>query len=37
MIGTWWTQLGRVNTGLSYGTGQGLYSRLYDGIVGTDR
>jgi hypothetical protein len=37
LIGTWWTQLGRVNTGLSYGTGQGLYSRLYDGIAGTDR
>ena len=37
LIGTWWTQLGRVNTGLSAGTGQGLYSRLYDGLVGRDK
>lgn len=34
VIGTWWTQLGRVNTGLSFGTGQGLFSRLYDGVTG---
>lgn len=37
LIGTWWTHLGRVNTGLSWGTGEGLYSRLYDGVVGADR
>ena len=29
-----WTQLSRLNTGLSWGTGQGLWSRLYDGATG---
>ncbi len=28
LISTVWTQLGRANMGLSFGTGQGLYSRL---------
>lgn len=37
VIGTIWTQLGRVNTGLSWGTGQGLWSSLYDRVVGADR
>lgn len=37
LVGTWWTHLGRLNTGLSWGTGQGLYSRVYDGVVGADR
>ncbi|BDZ55482.1 hypothetical protein [Agromyces marinus] len=37
VVSTLWTHLGRINTGLSWGTGQGLWSRAYDGVVGTGR
>lgn len=29
LVTTWWNQLGRVNQGLSWGTGEGLWSRLF--------
>ncbi|GAA2044888.1 hypothetical protein GCM10009819_35090 [Agromyces tropicus] len=37
LVSTAWTHLGRINTGLSWGTGDGLWSRTYDGLVGAGR